>query len=145
MTGPAGQPPRLEGSSPTRPPDIDTAFWLWVVSLPLMTGSYVLDLVVTGEHPNKLILALSLVFAGILVAIVLTFMFLLRQGYRWARTLLTAGAIASVVYCLSNLFSVERPTAAAMAYAASAIIGSVLIGGGVYLLHRKDSHEFFTR
>ncbi|MGP4057993.1 hypothetical protein ACTWP6_24760 [Mycobacterium sp. 4D054] len=136
MTGPAEQPHRIEGPSPARPPDVDTAFWLWVVALPLMIGSYVLDLLVTRDHPNSLMLALSLVFAGILAAVVLTFLFLLRQGYRWARTLLTAGAIASVVYSLSNLFGVERPTAAAMAYAASVIIGSVLTGGGVYLLHR---------
>ncbi|KWX68920.1 hypothetical protein [Mycobacterium sp. NAZ190054] len=145
MTGPTEQPARPDGSSTARPPDVDTAFWLWLVALPLMTGGYVLDLVATVEHPNGLILALSLVFTGVLVAVVLTFLFLLRQGYRWARTVLTGGAIASMVYSLSNLFSVERPTAAAMAYAVAVIIGSVLIGGGVYLLHRKESHEFFTR
>jgi hypothetical protein len=27
----------------------------------------------------------------------------------------------------------------------TAIIGSVCIAGGVYLLHRKDAHAFFTR
>ncbi len=71
-------------------------------------------------------------------------MYLLRLGYRWARTLLTGGAIASVVYSLSNLSDGQRPEAAAMAYAAAVIVGSVLIVGGAYLLHRKDSHEFFT-
>ncbi|QZY48900.1 hypothetical protein [Mycolicibacterium austroafricanum] len=130
---------------PGRPEDVDTAFWLWVVALPLLTIGYVVDLLITRAHPVGLILALSLVFVGVLVAMVLTFMFLMRQGYRWARTLLTGGAIAAVVYSLSNLFTVERPAAAAMAYAAPVIIGSVLIAGGVYLLHRKDSHEFFMR
>lgn len=130
---------------PDRPDDVDTAFWLWVVALPLLTVGYLVDLLTAREHPNGLILALSLVFLGILGAVVLTFLFLMRQGYRWARTLLTGGAIAAVVYSLSNLFTVERPALAAMGYAAPVIIGSVLTAGGVYLLHRKDSHGFFMR
>ncbi|ABM11686.1 MULTISPECIES: hypothetical protein [Mycolicibacterium] len=130
---------------PGRPDDVDTAFWLWVAALPLLAIGYVVDLLTARAHPTGLILALSLVFVGILVAVVLTFLFLMRQGYRWARTLLTGGAIATVVYSISNLFTVERPDAAAMGYAAPVIIGSVLIAGGVYLLHRKDSHEFFMR
>jgi hypothetical protein len=84
-------------------------------------------------------------FVVLVSAVVLTFQFLMRQGYRWARTLLTGGAIAAVVYSVSNLFSVERHAVAALGYAGCVIIGSVLIGGGAYLLHRKDSHEFFTR
>ena len=43
------------------------------------------------------------------------------------------------------LFTVERPTVAAMIYAVSGILGTVLIAGGVFLLHRKDAHAFFTR
>ena len=31
-----------------------------------------------------------------------------------------------------------------MLYAGTAIIGSVLIAGGVFLLHRKDAHDFFS-
>jgi hypothetical protein len=30
-------------------------------------------------------------------------------------------------------------------YAGCAIVGSVLIAGGAYLLHRTDAHAFFTR
>jgi hypothetical protein len=30
-------------------------------------------------------------------------------------------------------------------YAVSAIVGAVLIVGGVFLLHRKDAHSFFVR
>ena len=40
----------------------------------------------------------------------------------------------------TSLFTVDRPTTAAVIYAVTAIIGSVLIAGGVYLLHRKDAH-----
>ena len=76
---------------------------------------------------------------------VLTFLILMRHGYRWARTLLTGGGVASVVYAATSLFTVERPTAAALIYAVTGIVGSVLIAGGVFLLHRKDAHAFFTR
>jgi hypothetical protein len=30
-------------------------------------------------------------------------------------------------------------------YAVASIVGAVLIVGGVYLLHRKDAHAYFTR
>jgi Flp pilus assembly pilin Flp len=53
--------------------------------------------------------------------------------------------MASVVYAGTSLFTIDRPTAAAVTYAVTAIVGSVLIVGGVFLLHRKDAHTFFTR
>jgi hypothetical protein len=141
-------------SNPTRrpeeapegvPEDVITGFWLWVVALPLLVAGYVVDLV-TGPAKTQswLVLAISGVFVFVLAAIVLTFMILMRQGYRWARTLLTGGGATSVVYAVSSLFTVDRPPVAALVYAATAIIGSVLIVGGAYLLHRKDAHAFFT-
>lgn len=145
MTGQTDQPLRPDGSSPARPPDVDTGFWLWVVALPLMAGGYVVDLLTVQRPPSGLVLAISLLFVVLLSAVVLTFQFLMRHGYRWARTVLTGGAIAAVVYSVSTLFSVERHAAPALAYAACVIFGSVLICGGAYLLHRKDSHDFFTR
>ena len=133
-------------TEPGRPVDVDTGFWLWVAALPLMVTGYVVDLFVTGKnHPTMIVYALSLVFVGVLAAIVVTFLILMRHGYRWARTLLTGGGIASVVYTGTSLFSVDRPTAAAITYAVTAIVGSVLIMGGAFLLHRKDAHVFFTR
>jgi Flp pilus assembly pilin Flp len=129
-----------------RPLDVDTGFWLWVAALPLMVIGYVVDVVVTGaSHSPMIAYAISAVFVVVLSAVVMTFMILMRQGYRWARTVLTGGGIASVVYTGTNLFTVDRPPAAAVAYAVTAIIGAVLIVGGVYLLHRKDAHAFFTR
>lgn len=150
MTGPTEQPVRPDdsspaGSPPARPTDVDTGFWLWVVALPLMTAGSIIDTVTAQRPQSGLVLAISLMFVVLLAVVVLTFQFLMRQGYRWARTLLTGGAIAAVVFSVSTLFSVERPPAAAFAYAACVIIGSVLIVGGAYLLHRKDSHDFFTR
>jgi len=129
-----------------RPVDVDTGFWLWVASLPLLVTGHIVDLVATANHrlPSA-VLAMSILFVVIVGAVVLTFQILMRHGYRWARTLLTGGGVATIVYVASNLFTVERPTAAAMVYAVSGILGTVLIAGGVFLLHRKDAHAFFTR
>ena len=135
-----------EAQSSTRPLDVDTGFWLWVAALALMVIGYVVDLVGTGDRQMPtVVLAISVVFVIVLAAIVLTFLILMRHGYRWARTLLTGGAGASVVYAVTSLFTVDRPTAAAITFAATAIVGSVLIAGGFVLLHRKDAHGFFTR
>ena len=131
---------------PARPEDVDTGFWLWVAALPLMVIAHIVDLIDTASRrlPTA-VLAMSLLFVVILAAVVLTFQILMRHGYRWARTLLTGGGVTAVVYVATSLFTVERPTAAAVTYAVSGILGSVLIAGGVFLLHRKDAHAFFTR
>ena len=137
-------------TEPTRPPgdvpeDVITGFWLWVIALPVLMAGYVVDAVTSpAKAQSWLVLAISGVFVFILAAIVLTFTILMRQGYRWARTLLTGGGATSVVYVVSSLFTVDRPPVAALVYAVTAIVGSVLIAGGVFLLHRKDAHEFFT-
>jgi hypothetical protein len=130
---------------PVRPPDVDTGFWLWVAALPLMTAGFVVDLVSGPQRVSGLMLAISLVFLAVLVSVVATFLVLLRQGYRWVRTCLTGGAIAAVVFSVSELFSIDRSEVAALMYAGAVIVGSVLVCGGVFLLHRKDAHEFFTR
>jgi hypothetical protein len=146
---PEGRPNVTEPQPTTergRPVDVDTGFWLWVVALPLMVIGYAVDLVLTGaHHPPKIVYAISVLFVVAMSAVVVTFLILMRHGYRWARTLLTGGGIASVVYTGTSLFTVARPTVAAVIYAVTAIVGSVLIVGGVYLLHRKDAHAFFTR
>jgi hypothetical protein len=133
-------------TEPDRPVDVETGFWLWVAALPVMVIGYVIDLVVTeANHPPMIVYAISATFVAVMSAVVVTFLILMRHGYRWARTLLTGGGIASVVYAANSLFTVDRPAAAAVAYAVTAIVGSVLIAGGVFLLHRKDAHAFFVR
>ena len=133
-------------TEPGRPVDVDTGFWLWLAALPLMVIGYVIDLVITGaKHAPMIVYAISAVFVVVMSAVVMTFLVLMRHGYRWARTMLTGGGVASVVYSATSLFTVDRPTAAAITHAVTAIVGAVLIGGGVYLLHRKDAHAFFTR
>ena len=129
-----------------RPVDVDTGFWLWVASLPLLTTGQIVDVIATAnkDMPTA-VLALSVVFVVILAAVVLTFQILMRSGYRWARTVLTGGGVATIVYVATNLFTVDRATPGAVTYAVCGILGSVLIAGGVFLLHRKDAHAFFTR
>ncbi|MGV0793895.1 hypothetical protein [Mycolicibacterium sp. XJ1819] len=144
------QPPQGAGPDQKepegRPPDVDTGFWLWVIALPLLVAGYIADLVggVGGALAGPL-LAMSVLFVLILAAVVLTFSILMRHGYRWARTVLTGGAVASVVFVARSLFTVDRPPVVAVIYAVTTIIGSVLIAGGMFLLHRKDTQAFFTR
>jgi hypothetical protein len=84
-------------------------------------------------------------FVVVLSALVVTFLMLMRSGYRWARSLLTGGGVASIIYTLTNLFTPDRPTSVAVIFAVTGIVGSVLIGGGIVLLHRKDAQGFFIR
>lgn len=129
-----------------RPADVETGFWLWLVAVPLMVVGYLVDLVSTEQpRPPVVVVVFSCLFVFVIAAVVITFLFLMRQGYRWARTLLTGGGVASIVYAGTSLFSIDRATAPALVYAVTAIFGSVLIAGGVFLLHRKDAHTFFVR
>jgi hypothetical protein len=128
------------------PEDVDTGFWLWVAALPLLVTGYVVDLVAgPAKAQSWLVYAISGVFVFIVAAVVLTFLILMRHGYRWARTLLTGGGATTIVFITVGLFAADRPEVAAVVYAVTGIVGSVLIAGGVYLLHRKDAHAFFTK
>jgi len=100
----------------------------------------------TGKPGDrKTIVFATTVFTVGIGAVILTFLMLLRSGYRWTRTVLTAGGVATVVYTAITLFAVVRDPVPAVIYAVTGIVGSVLIGGGIYLLHQPDSHAFFVR
>jgi hypothetical protein len=134
--------------SPTgRPEDVDTGFWLWATALVLMVVGYLIDLLTGsgGGVQRSVTVVFSLMFLVVLSSIVVVFLLLMRQGYRWARTLLTSGGLVSVLHAISSLLTGERQAAAAVGYAVTAIVGSVLIAGGLYLLHRKDADGFFIR
>ncbi|MUL99661.1 hypothetical protein FZI90_11365, partial [Mycobacterium sp. CBMA334] len=81
----------------------------------------------------------------VLSSIVVAFLVLMRQGYRWARTLLTSGGLITILHSISSLLTGQRQDPTAVGYAVTAVVGSVLIAGGLYLLHRKDADGFFTR
>jgi len=137
------QPPT---ETPSRPADVDTGFWLWLAALPLMLIGYLVDAYTSSPKPTSmLVLAITTLFVVTLAALVLTFLLLMRSGYRWTRTLLTGGGLATIIYTAASLFTVVREPVAAVAFAVTGIIGSVLIGGGIFLLHRQDAHGFFTK
>lgn len=140
MSGPSSDSPK------DVPEDVITGFWLWVIALPFMLTGYVVAVVsAPGPTPAWLVNASVAVFAVNTAAIVSTFLILMRQGYRWARTALTGGGAASVVFVCSNLLRSDAPPAVAVAFAVAAIVGSVLIVGGMFVLHRKDAHDYFVR
>jgi peptidoglycan/LPS O-acetylase OafA/YrhL len=130
-----------------RPADVDTGFWLWVTALPLLAIGYIVNTVFSPTvGPTGLVYGISAVFLVALCAVVITLLVLLRQGYRWARTLLTCGGFAAMVYTVFNLYGLNQAQpAAAMGFAVSVILGSVLVAGGIVMLHRKDANAFFTR
>lgn len=128
-----------------RPVDVVTGFWLWVVALPLMITGYVCDALTTSEHQPPAVVGATVLFSLVIAALVATFLMLMRSGYRWARTLLTGGGVATIFYTLMSVFNGDRPLIAAVVFAVTGIIGSVLIGGGMFLLHRRDSLGYFTR
>jgi hypothetical protein len=146
VTGPVEQGPPNGSAPPERPIDVDTGFWLWLVAVPLMVVGYGADVVGSsnGRGSAPLYVAAAL-FTGVLCAIVVTFMILMRAGYRWARTVLSGGAMATVVYVGIRLFTVTWPPMYAVLCGITGITGSVFIAGGMFLLHRLDSHEYFTR
>ncbi len=132
--------------APGRPADVDTGFWLWLIALPLMVIGYLADAYFTAtKHASFFVIAITVLFAVTLAAVVVTFLILMRSGYRWTRTLLTGGGLATVIYTGASLFSTERETVQAVIFAGTGIIGSVLIVGGIFLLHRPDAHKFFTK
>ncbi len=140
---PVGQPP---DGAPTRPLDVDTGFWLWLVAVPLMVIGQLADAYVAAKTAgSSYVFVLSAFVAAILGGVVVGFLALLRSGYRWARTLLTAGGLVTIFFTLANLFSTTRPPLPAVIYAVTGIFGSVFIAGGIFLLHRPDSHRFFVR
>ncbi|OPX07876.1 hypothetical protein B1790_22430 [Mycobacterium sp. AT1] len=137
----------MEETGPVaRPDDVDTGFWLWLVATTVMVIGYVVDLATLPvAGPGAVVYGVSGIFLFVVASVVVTFLFLMREGYRWARTLLTGGGAGTIVYVLTNLFGVDRPAVAAFVFAVTAIIGAVCVAGGVYLLHRKDADAFFTR
>ncbi|MFV8166710.1 hypothetical protein ACNQVK_32170 [Mycobacterium sp. 134] len=142
-----GQVTEQQKSPTGRPEDVETGFWLWTAALVLMVIGYLIDALTGsgGGVQRSVTVVFSVMFLVVLSSIVAAFLMLMRQGYRWARTLLTSGGIVTVLHAISSLLTGERQDAAAVGYAVTAIVGSVLIAGGLYLLHRKDADGFFTR
>lgn len=132
--------------APPRPADVDTGFWLWLAAVPLMVIGQLADAYVAATAAgSSFIFITTACIAAVIGGVVVGFLALLRSGYRWARTLLTAGGLVTIFYTLASLLGTPRPTVPAVVYAVTGIFGSVFIAGGIFLLHRPDAHRFFTR
>lgn len=132
--------------APARPADVDTGFWLWLLAVPLMVTGQLADAFVASRSAGSShVFVVTAFLAAILGGVVVGFLALLRSGYRWARTLLTTGGLMTIFFTTANLLNNSRPPIPAVIYAVTGIFGSVFIAGGIYLLHRPDSHRFFVR
>lgn len=141
---PAGQPPVAPRPPRERPDDVITGFWLWLLAVPLMVAGQFADGYVVSRNTNTpAVLVTTATLAVIIGAVVTTCIVLMRSGYRWTRSVLTAGGVATILYTAASLFGTPRPTVPAVIYAVTGIVGSVLIGGGIFLLHRADATKFF--
>ncbi|MGI9162137.1 MAG: hypothetical protein ACR2JI_04305 [Mycobacterium sp.] len=130
----------------TRPADVDTGFWLWLAALPLLMIGQISESFIAPVQGDRKMVVITTSFLTVgLGIVVLSLLLLMRVGHRWTRTMLTVGGVATIVYTAVTVFGVVRDPVPAVIYAVTGIIGSVLIGGGIYLLHRPDSHTFFTR
>lgn len=139
----------MQPQTPTqqgRPVDVGTGFGLWLTALPVLVIGQAADAALAPDRPRGVeVYAAAAVFLFVVVSVVLTFLVLMWLRYRWARTLLTGGGIVTIIFVASGLFNGERSTAGAVVYAVTSIVGSVLIAGGIFLLHREDAQAYFTR
>jgi preprotein translocase subunit SecG len=126
--------------------DVDTGFWIWLAALPVMTTGYVVNVLASSAISRiRVLYPVVGLFAVVVCAVVVTFLVLMRSGYRWARTALTGGGVATVVYAVTRLFDADARPVTALISAVTGIVGSVLIAGGTFLLHRQDAQGYFTR
>jgi hypothetical protein len=112
-----------------------------------MTSGYLVNLVTSSavSRAGVLLYPVIALVALIVCAVVVTFLVLMRAGYRWARTVLTGGGVAAVVYAVTGLFDPDPRPLIAVISAVTGIVGSVLIAVGAFVLHRDSAHGYFTR
>jgi len=110
-----------------------------VAALPLLVTGYVVDMVAgPAKAQSWFVYAISGYSSSSSPRSSLTFLILMRHGYRWARTLLTGGGATTIVFVTVGLFAADRPRWPQWC-TRSPGSGFGLIAGGLYLLHRKTS------
>lgn len=68
----------------------------------------------------------------------------MRSGKLWSRLLLTVIGTVTIVLALPNLFALGGAGGAvALAMGALGILQGVLAAGAIFLMHRKESNEYF--
>ena len=127
---------------PPPPADVDTGFWLWLLALPVLMAGYLVNALASPPIDRAGALYPAV---GLIAVLVVAFLILMRCGYRWARTALTGGGVAAVAYAVTGVLDSDQRPAVAITSAVTGIIGSVLVAGGTFLLHRTDAQDYFTR
>lgn len=92
----------------TRLADVDTGFWLWLDRAAAVDDQQTRGLRRGGAGDRKMVVVATTFLTVGLGVIVLTFLLLMRSGYKWTRTLLTAGGVATIVYTAVTLLGVVR-------------------------------------
>lgn len=90
----------------------------------------------------------GLALFGLALATVVVFVvFQMRSGHLWARMVLTMIAVFLVVSAVPVLFGLgpENGGVAAALAGGAGIVGAVVAGGAVWLMHRRESNEYFVR
>jgi hypothetical protein len=148
--------------SVARPPTVNAGFGMWLGGLMLVWVIPWFILLFTdpprgsqnpaadAAWPSETVVATALVALIIVGSCVpvLTLLVVMLRGHRWARNLLTAGGIVMVVCVMALWGGTPSPTqhgslATNAIFLASGTPGSLLILGGIYVLHRKDAEVFF--
>lgn len=170
---PSAPPPRPPAPPRPVPADIDTARQLWWGAIVLNVIGSVIALVARyqrdrGKFAQQLFddmhrndpqtqvtmgfarTAVSVMFVGagvfllIFAGLLLLLVWRMRAGRAWARMLLVLYGAVLVIGGIPAVFGVgSDPDWAGITTGAIAIIQAVLAGGAVYLMHRKESVEYF--
>jgi hypothetical protein len=149
----AGAAPVLPppSGSLVRPATVNVGFGLWLAaSILIVIGGLVVALlsIDPAASDSEYMVGLVMTVGVGLFAVVLIFLILMRRGHRWARNLLTAGGTITVIVVVATLFISRSNASATMSNASavtwsSGIVGSVLILGGIVLLHLKVAQAYF--
>lgn len=164
--GPAGEV--------TAPVDIETARHLWIAVIGLGVASMLVGLWslwsdravvvdalmtdLTAQDPSLALppetadtvltvaMGFALLFAAAITALVWLTVRKMRAGKLWARAVLTGIGVVVVVTTLPSLFGLGGVSGTvAVVTTILGILQAVAAAGAVYLMHRRESTEYFVR
>ncbi len=162
------------GGDEDAPVDIETARHLWIVVIGLGVASMLVGLWsiwsdrgvfvdalmtdLTAQDPSLALppetadtvltvaMGFALAFAAAIAALVWLAVRKMRAGKLWARAVLTGIGVVVVVTTLPSLFGLGGVSGTvAVVTTILGILQAVAAAGAVYLMHRRESTEYFVR
>jgi Mn2+/Fe2+ NRAMP family transporter len=97
----------------------------------------------TADTVLVVAMVLSLIVGVLIAGLVLLVVRKMRAGKLWARAVLTAIGVVIVVTTIPTLFGLGSGGAIALVTAVLGILQAVAAAGAVYLMHRRESSEYF--